>query len=134
MANSRPAARIAFVLSADQSAIIHLNVTVQKIAPHPSGWRVLSVASGCGFLVTVPPGLLVAVGDWLTLEYPKGKAAQRGPMDVRILDYIEDSYRTLDWYVGEIEKRPYRWGFDYLPHDERTRIFQTGKNTAELLS
>jgi phage terminase large subunit len=60
--------------------------------------------------------------------------AQRGPMDVRILDYIEDSHRTLDWYVAQIEKHPYRWGFDYLPHDGRTRNFQTGKNTAELLS
>ena len=58
---------------------------------------------------------------------------QRGPMDVRILDYIEDSHRTLDWYVTQIEKRPYRWGHDYLPHDGRTRNFQTGKSTEEQL-
>ena len=59
--------------------------------------------------------------------------AQRGPMDIRILDYIEDSNRTLDWYVAQLEKRPYRWGTDYLPHDGRTRNFQTGKSTKELL-
>ena len=58
---------------------------------------------------------------------------QRGPMDVRIIDYIEDSHRTLDWYVAQIEKRPYRWGTDYLPHDGRTRNFQTGKSTEEQL-
>lgn len=58
---------------------------------------------------------------------------QRGPMDVRIIDYIEDSHRTLDWYVAQIERRPYRWGYDYLPHDGRTRNFQTGKSTEELL-
>lgn len=58
---------------------------------------------------------------------------QRGPQDVRILDYIEDSHRTLDWYVAQIEKRPYRWGTDYLPHDGRTRNFQTGKSTEEQL-
>lgn len=58
---------------------------------------------------------------------------QRGPMDVRVIDYIEDSNRTLDWYVAEIEKRPYRWGTDYIPHDGRTRNFQTGKSTEELL-
>ena len=58
---------------------------------------------------------------------------QRGPMDVRIIDYIEDSHRTLDWYVAQIERRPYRWGHDYLPHDGRTRNFQTGKSTEELL-
>ncbi|MEN6536666.1 MAG: PBSX family phage terminase large subunit [Bryobacteraceae bacterium] len=58
---------------------------------------------------------------------------QRGPQDVRILDYIEDSGRTLDWYVRELERRPYRWGTDFLPHDGRTRNFQTGKSTQEML-
>lgn len=58
---------------------------------------------------------------------------QRGPQDVRIIDYIEDSHRTLDWYVAQIEKRPYRWGTDFLPHDGRTRNFQTGKSTEEQL-
>ncbi|ULJ66671.1 PBSX family phage terminase large subunit [Wielerella bovis] len=58
---------------------------------------------------------------------------QRGVHDVRIIDYIEDSHRTLDWYVAELEKRPYRWGTDFLPHDGRTRNFQTGKSTEEML-
>jgi phage terminase large subunit len=58
---------------------------------------------------------------------------QRGPMDIRLLDYIEDSNRTLEWYVAQLEKRPYRWGTDYLPHDGRTRNFQTGKSTEEVL-
>lgn len=58
---------------------------------------------------------------------------QRGPRDVRLIDYIEDSNRTLDWYVGQIERRPWRWGTDYIPHDGRTRNFQTGKSTEELL-
>ena len=58
---------------------------------------------------------------------------QRGPQDVRIIDYIEDSHRTLDWYVAQIEKRPYRWGTDFLPHDGRTKNFQTGKSTQQQL-
>ena len=58
---------------------------------------------------------------------------QRGPQDVRIIDYIEDSNRTLDWYVAELGKRQYRWGTDYIPHDGRTRNFQTGKSTEEML-
>lgn len=58
---------------------------------------------------------------------------QRGPMDVRIIDYIEDSNRTLDWYVAELEKRKFRWGTDFIPHDGRTRNFQTGKSTEEML-
>lgn len=58
---------------------------------------------------------------------------QRGPMEIRVLDYIEDSNRTLDWYVAELGKRQYRWGTDYIPHDGRTRNFQTGKSTEEML-
>lgn len=58
---------------------------------------------------------------------------QRGPMDVRVIGYIEDSHRTLDWYVQQLEKNPYRWGTDFLPHDGRTRNFQTGKSTEEQL-
>jgi len=58
---------------------------------------------------------------------------QRGPHDVRLIDYIEDSHRTLDWYVAQLDKRPYRWGTDFLPHDGRTRNFQTGKSTQEQL-
>lgn len=59
--------------------------------------------------------------------------AQRGPQDVRIIDHIEDSHRTLDWYVKQLDKRPYRWGTDYLPHDARAKNFQTGKSTEEQL-
>ena len=58
---------------------------------------------------------------------------QRGPTEIRIIGYIEDSNRTLDWYVAELSKFPYRWGNDYIPHDGRTRNFQTGKSTEELL-
>lgn len=58
---------------------------------------------------------------------------QKTPMDVRIIDHIEESNRTLDWYVAELEKRPYRYGTDYIPHDGRARNFQTGKSTEELL-
>lgn len=58
---------------------------------------------------------------------------QRGPQDVRIIGYIEDSHRTLDWYVAKLEKLPYRWGTDYLPHDGKTKNFQTGKSTEQLL-
>lgn len=59
--------------------------------------------------------------------------AQRGVNDIRVIDYIEDSHRTLDWYVAELEKRRYRWGVDYLPHDAASRNFQTGKSTEEML-
>ena len=58
---------------------------------------------------------------------------QRSGAEVRCIDYIEDSHHTLDWYVGQIEKRPYRWGTDFIPHDGRARNTQTGKSTEEAL-
>lgn len=58
---------------------------------------------------------------------------QTGLSDVRIIDYIEDSHKTLDWYVSQLDERPYRYGIDFLPHDGRTKNFQTGKSTEMLL-
>lgn len=58
---------------------------------------------------------------------------QRSGAEVRCIDYIEDSHHTLDWYVAEIEKRPYRIGTYFIPHDGRARNIQTGKSTEEAL-
>jgi len=58
---------------------------------------------------------------------------QRSGAEVRCIDYIEESHRTLDYYVAEIEKRPWRWGSDFIPHDGRARDFKTGKSTEEHL-
>jgi phage terminase large subunit len=58
---------------------------------------------------------------------------QRTGAEVRCIDYIEESGRTLDWYVAQLEKRPYRWGKDFIPHDGRAKDFKTGKSTEEIL-
>lgn len=59
---------------------------------------------------------------------------QRQGAEIRVLDFIEDSYRTLDHYVAEIERRKWRWGTDFLPHDGRARDFKSGKSTEEHLA
>lgn len=58
---------------------------------------------------------------------------QRAPTTVNVIDYIEDSNRTYAWYVGELEKRPYRWGVDYLPHDGAAANPQTGISSIQTL-
>jgi phage terminase large subunit len=58
---------------------------------------------------------------------------QRVASELRVIGYIENSHQTLDWYVRELEKNKYRWGFDFIPHDGGTRNFQTGKSTEEIL-
>lgn len=58
---------------------------------------------------------------------------QRQSSEVRCIGYIEDSHRTLDSYIAELERNPYRWGTDFIPHDGRARNTQTGKSTEEAL-
>ena len=58
---------------------------------------------------------------------------QRHLNSVLIIDYIEDSHKTLDFYAAKLNQMPYNWGHDYLPHDGNTKDFKTGKSAAEIL-
>jgi phage terminase large subunit len=58
---------------------------------------------------------------------------QKVASEVRVIDYIEDSHRTIDSYVMEIESRKWRWGTDFIPHDGAHKNFQTGRSTQNLL-
>lgn len=59
---------------------------------------------------------------------------QRTTTEVRIVDYIEDRNRTLDWYVAELNKRGHHYGTDFIPHDGAAKDFKTGKSTEEHLT
>ena len=58
---------------------------------------------------------------------------QRQRSEIRVIDYIEESHKTLDWYAAELSKRQYNWGNDWVPHDGAHKDFKTGKSTVELL-
>lgn len=58
---------------------------------------------------------------------------QKGMAELRIIGYIEESFRTLDSYVAQLKSMPYNWGNDYLPHDGNTKDYKTGKSAAEIL-
>lgn len=58
---------------------------------------------------------------------------QRSSSELRIIDYIEDSHRTLSDYVQQLKEMPLNWGNDYLPHDGFTKDFKTGKTAQEIL-
>lgn len=66
--------------------------------------------------------------DAMTISF-----VQRLRSEVRVIDYIEDSHRTLDSYMSEIASKPYNWGYDFLPHDAFHRDYKTGKSAAEIL-
>lgn len=58
---------------------------------------------------------------------------QRSASEIRIVDYIEDSHRTLDSYVAELRDKRWNWGVDYIPHDGRAKDFKSGRSTEEIL-
>lgn len=59
--------------------------------------------------------------------------AQKGVSDLRVIGYLEDSFKTLDWYAAELNKMNYNWGYDWLPHDAKAADFKTGLNTHQIL-
>jgi phage terminase large subunit len=58
---------------------------------------------------------------------------QRAASELRVIEYIEDSRRTLADYIMDLKAKPYNWGVDYLPHDGFSRDFKTGKSAEEIL-
>jgi len=60
--------------------------------------------------------------------------AQRHLSELRIIDYIEDSHRTLDWYSAELRNRHYNWGRVFLPHDATHATLNAGgKSSADIM-
>lgn len=53
--------------------------------------------------------------------------------EVRVIDYIEASGEALDYYVRELQKRPWIWGEHILPHDAAVKELGTGKSRQETL-
>jgi phage terminase large subunit len=43
--------------------------------------------------------------------------AQTVAMEFRVVDFLQSSRKPITWYVAELQKRPYAWGTDWLPHD-----------------
>lgn len=58
---------------------------------------------------------------------------QRQLSQIRVVGYIEDSHKTLDWYSRELRKLNYSWGTVYLPHDGGHGDFKTGRTAQEIL-
>ncbi|HEV6964623.1 PBSX family phage terminase large subunit [Roseateles sp.] len=58
---------------------------------------------------------------------------QRAASEIRVIDYIEDSHKTLDWYGAEIKNRRYNLGKVWLPHDGEHKNIQTGKSAKEVM-
>lgn len=56
-----------------------------------------------------------------------------GPTGLAVIDYIEDSHKTLDFYAAELNKKPYNWGDWWIPHDGTHKDLKTGQSVQQLL-
>lgn len=58
---------------------------------------------------------------------------QRHVSALRVIEYLEDSFKTLDWWSAQLRQRNYNWGKLWLPHDGAHGDFKTGQSAQQLL-
>lgn len=58
---------------------------------------------------------------------------QRLHSEIRWIDFMEDQFKTYDWYVTEIKNKRYNLGKAFLPHDGKHKNAQTGMSAEEVI-
>lgn len=53
--------------------------------------------------------------------------------EVRVIDYMEGSGEGLEYYIKEINNKPYVYGAHFFPHDIAVRDLITGKSRLEIV-
>lgn len=59
---------------------------------------------------------------------------QKVRSEIRVIEYIEDDHKTLDYYSAMLKAKLLNWGDLFLPHDGATKDYKTGKSAQELLT
>lgn len=96
----------------------------------------MAAAQEQGRITNVPYDPLLKVHVVLDLGWNDAmfvSLVQRGLSDLRVIETLEDSHKTLDWYSAELRKRNLNWGTMFLPHDGRHKDFKTGKSSQEIM-
>jgi len=58
---------------------------------------------------------------------------QKTPMELRVVDYLVDNRRTLEWFARALHDKGYRYGVHFLPHDGNNASLQTGVSAVQML-
>ena len=58
---------------------------------------------------------------------------QKHTSELRVIEYLEDSHKTLATYSAILKERRYNWGTVYLPHDGRHKDYKTGRSAEEIM-
>lgn len=59
---------------------------------------------------------------------------QKVRSEIRVIEYIEDDHKTLDYYSAILKNKNFNWGKLYLPHDGDSKDFKTGKSAKEIMA
>lgn len=59
--------------------------------------------------------------------------AQSVGQELRLIDYYEDSQKSINHYIQLMQSKEYIYGTDWLPHDAKAKSLQTGKSTEEVM-
>jgi len=59
--------------------------------------------------------------------------AQRFAMETRIIDFEENTQKSLDWYLQQLQRRPYTYGTCWLPPDAKAKRLGTHRTIEEQL-
>ena len=54
-------------------------------------------------------------------------------VEIRVLRYMEDSQKTISYYLAEIQKFGYVYDTHYLPHDAASKNLGTGRSIEEIV-
>ncbi len=101
-------------------------IYAEEVADMASSGRICDVAYDPSFKVHVIWDL--GWNDSMSLVL-----VQRHLSTIRVIEYLEDSHKTLDWWSAELRKRNFNWGTLWLPHDGQHCDYKTGKSAKELL-
>lgn len=115
------------------------NIWLGKCKPAVSGaiyYDEVAAAEAGGRICNVPYDPLLKVHVVFDLGWNDALTmilVQRGVSDLRVIEYIEDSHKTLDHYSALLKSKGLNWGDLYLPHDGRHKDFKTGKSAQEIM-
>lgn len=89
-----------------------------------------------GRITKVPYDPTLGVSCFFDLGWADATAvwfAQKAGHEIRLIDYMEDSQKPIDFYLKEINRRPYTIDTVCLPHDAKAASLGTGKSIEEII-
>ena len=96
----------------------------------------LRKATEFGRIMKVPYDETVAVHTFWDLGWADSTAiwfAQKVGFEYHIIDYLQDSQKSINDYLRLLAAKGYTYGTDWLPHDAKAKSLGTGRSIEEIM-